>query len=309
MKVKHNDLEIIHSGLFCKKCRQIMFTTLYMKFHKSLVITLILMGVGVVGNLIAKPALYQGKPSFSQMIQGQQITGVPVELLTSKASFFEVTDNIEIMERTTWTYTEHVSYGDVSYDVKTYFIFTSQTDVVWLFGTPKGNMFPVGFGIYNPSTGNLTFSASDKLHKKISLYYADNTIIFKFDPSSGKTRLYINDDELSDFYNNGRDFYMTKAGYTLTPKDDLVGTFWKVGEGDETFIVYFKSWNEAVIHGESEEPCAYVYIDDMVSIKSGDNMSDENLIGRYRGGNEMPLCREGLDPYGDVWCGTLQKVK
>ena len=265
--------------------------------------------MGIFGSLMAKPTLNQGIPPFVQMAINQQTVGMSVDLLSNKASVPEETENIEDMEGITWSYTEHVSYGDVSYDVKTYFIFTSQTDVVWLFGTPKGNMFPVGFGTYNPSTGNLTFSAYDKLHENISLYYADNTIIFKFDPSSGRTRLYINDDYLSDFYNDGKDFYMTELGYTLTPKDDLVGTFWKMGDGDETYIVYFKSWNEAVIHGESAESCAYVYIDDMVSIKSGDNIADENLMGRFRGGNEMPLCREGIDPYGDVWCGTLRKVK
>ena len=280
-----------------------------MKCNKPLVISLFIVGMGIFGSLMAKPTLNQGIPPFVQMAINQQTVGMSVDLLSNKASVPEETENIEDMEGITWSYTEHVSYGDVSYDVKTYFIFTSQTDVVWLFGTPKGNMFPVGFGTYNPSTGNLTFSAYDKLHENISLYYADNTIIFKFDPSSGRTRLYINDDYLSDFYNDGKDFYMTELGYTLTPKDDLVGTFWKMGDGDETYIVYFKSWNEAVIHGESAESCAYVYIDDMVSIKSGDNIADENLMGRFRGGNEMPLCREGIDPYGDVWCGTLRKVK
>ena len=309
MKSKHLNSEIVHGGFFCKIGRKEKSSTSYVKCNKSLLITLVIVGMGIFGSLIAKPVLYQEISPFVQMAANRQTVGMLVDLLSNNASVYEVTENIEDMEGLTWSYTEHVSHGDRSYDVKTYFIFTSQTDVVWLLGTPKGNMFPVGFGTYNPSTGNLTFSSSDKLHEKISLYYADNTIIFKFDPSSGRARLYINDDYLSDFYNDGKDFYMTKLGYTLTPKNDLVGTFWKMGDGDETYIVYFKSWNEAILHGESEESCAYVYIDDMVSIKSGDNITDENLIGRFRGGNEMPLCREGIDPYGDVWCGTLRKVK
>lgn len=308
MKCKHRDSKIVHNGVSRKICRKAMLTTT-VEFHKYLAIFLIIMGMGFIDSSIARPVFYQGMPPLLQMTENQQISRLPVFLLANEVSVPEVTDNTEIEAGTTWSYTEHITDGEETFDVKTYFVFISPTDVIWLFGTPKGDMFPVGFGTYNPSTRNLTFTASDKLHKKISLYYGDNTIIFKFDPSSGEARLYINDDYLSKFYNNGKNFYMTKTDYTLMPKNDLVGTFWKLEDDDETYIVYFKSWNEAVIHGESEESYAYVYIDDMVSIKTGDNLSDENAIGRYRGGNEMSLCREGIDPHGDVWCGTLRKVK
>jgi len=308
MHCKRRNKEIFHRSESCELFGHEIPSNPHVSSRKIFMIILIIVGIGIVDSLLAMPVYFTEKNIYD-IVTRHQIMETFQEPPTNEPSVSIATSNSEIMEGTTWSYTEHVSHGDRSYDVKTYFIFTSQTDVVWLFGTPKGNMFPVGFGTYNPSTGNLTFSSSDKLHEKISLYYADNTIIFKFDPSSGRARLYINDDYLSDFYNDGKDFYMTKLGYTLTPKNDLVGTFWKMGDGDETYIVYFKSWNEAILHGESEESCAYVYIDDMVSIKSGDNITDENLIGRFRGGNEMPLCREGIDPYGDVWCGTLRKVK
>lgn len=310
-EMEYQKSKFSREGLFCKIFRNKVPTTLYVKFNKFLLTTLIL--VGTVGGLRAKPDLYQGMSQFIQLTNILRTEKMPVEPLTNKTSVSEATENIVIEAGTTWSYTEHITAGEVTLAVKTYFVFTSPTDVVWLFGTPKGNMFPVGFGKFNPSNGIITFSAYDKLHKKIALYYNSNTIVFYFDPSSGNARLKSKDDDhyLDQFYNEGRSFNMSKENYTVAPRKDLVGTFWECEDDGEKYVVYFKSWNEAVLIGigESEEACAYIYIDDMVSIKSGDNITDENLIGRYRGGNEMPLCREGIDPYGDVFCVTLRKVK
>lgn len=204
----------------------------------------------------------------------------------------------------TWSYTQHTPAGSLS----TFFVFTSKTDVVWLFGTPFGNYFPVGFGKYNPSTNNVTFSASHKLHKPIALYYNVKDIVFNIDRKR-KTAVHKAGDKLLDrFYNDGNSFTIVKENFKLTPNSKLVGSTWKLK--DDEFEIFFKTWNEVVLRGgeDGEISRAYVCIGNMIAIKSGDNIDDENLIGTIQNDNEVTLCREGVDPNKhDVYCGTFYK--
>lgn len=217
----------------------------------------------------------------------------------------QVTGGIPFEVGETWSYTEHTSDGNAS----TFFVFTSKTDVVWLFGTPFGNYFPVGFGKYNPSTNNITFSASHKLHKPIALYYSGEDIVFKIDRSK-KTAIHRAGKKWLDrFYNDGKKFTITRENRKLTPNKKLVGSTWKGSCKDDEYEVYFKTWNEAVIRGVEEVyTVAYVCIGNMIAIKSGDNIDDENLIGIIQNWNEVTCCREGLNPkkHGD-YCITLYK--
>lgn len=213
-----------------------------------------------------------------------------------------VTGEIPFETGETWSYTEHTSGGNVS----TFFVFTSKTDVVWLFGTPFGNYFPVGFGKYNSATNNITFSASHKLHKPITLYYSGEDIVFNINRSK-KTAIYKAGEKWLDrFYNDGNKFTITKESRKLAPNRKLVGSTWKSSDEDE---VYFKTWNEAVLKmGGEEVTVAYVCIGNMIAIKGGDNIDDENSIGTIQNGNEVTLCREGLNPkkHGEH-CATFYK--
>ena len=204
----------------------------------------------------------------------------------------------------TWSYTEYSSEGNIS----TYFVFTSKTDVVWLFGTPFGNVFPVGLGKFNESTGDLTFSASNKLHKKISLYYRGDNV-FHINPSK-KTATYKGTKEfLSQFYNGGNVFSLSKENRNLIPNRKLIGSTWRFSTEDGEYELFFKTSNEVILRGseDGDESMLYVCIGNMISIKSGDNVDDENLIGNINNGNEVTLCREGLDPKRGSWCGTFYK--
>lgn len=206
----------------------------------------------------------------------------------------QVRVGMPVVEGETWSYTKHVSGGSIS----TFYVFTSKTDVVWLFGTPFGNYFPVGFGKYNPSTNNVTFSASHKLHKYISLYYSGEDIVFNIDRDKKTAMLKSREKSLGQLYNEGNRFAITKENFKLTPNSKLVGSTWIYKFEDENYEVYFKTWNEVVLRGgeDGESSCAYVCIDNMIAIKSGDNIDDENLIGTIKNGNEVTLFREGLNP-------------
>lgn len=210
-----------------------------------------------------------------------------------------------------YSYTQHIVGQEESIDVKTYFVFTSDEDVMWLMGTPSGNMFPVGFGKYNNQTNEMVFSASDKLHKEISLYRGvDGDIRFQLYPEDQCCFLLSNSDEfLRRLYNDRHTFPLTEDKAVFT-SESLVGSRWVVPEWNEE--LYFVSWNEVIISSEyGMESHAYILSDNgMVSIKSGDNLSDENLIGYYSDGDySMTLCRDGLDVKENeqTRCVTLNK--
>ena len=218
-----------------------------------------------------------------------------------------------------WSYTQHLFYETGNFDVKTYFVFKSNNEVLWLYGTPKGHMFPMGYGSYNQSTNKISFSSDYPLHKRIAAYYGhSDPIVFNFDARAMTAKLNTDGPDwqgtsdgirlLKDFYNDGQTFSLTKENYTMNVKEDLVGTKWLCqNEYGDTYFT-FKSWNEVVILDEwGEESCLYVLLNNLVSIKIGDGWETENLIGVYYGENEMTLCVDGLLPEFEK-CITLRKL-
>jgi len=209
-----------------------------------------------------------------------------------------------IIAGTTWSYTETLSderTGE-SINVTTHFVFTSPSDVIWLFGTPNGHVFPVGFGKYNSSTGEIKFSSSEKLHKNISLYYGeyDFDIVFLIDFENETAKLKSSGDETNDnflkqFYNKGMWFLLSKNKYSFEPNGNMVGSRWEYNTSDGKAVFNFKTWNEVVIIEDRVISVPYCCFGNMVCIKSGDNLVDENLIGFFYG-NELTLRREGLVP-------------
>lgn len=187
------------------------------------------------------------------------------------------------------------SYTDNNSGVTSYFTFISSTDVAWYLGSPSRFMFPIGYGEYNNQYRTITFSNDKPSHKKISIYRLDSDIVFRLTVVGNQTtmRLVNNDECLSNFYNNSEIFTVKKEPYNLTPDSYLVGTSWlyeSYGEHREKVSLYFKSMTEVLIDGESH---LYMCLDNMVSIKSGDNLGDENLVGTFNT-EIMYLYRDGL---------------
>lgn len=229
--------------------------------------------------------------------------------------------NKEVSAGTTYSYTQIIQNNDVNGGITSYFVFTSPTDVAWLMGTPSNNMFPVGFGKYYPSDGEIIFSEYDDIHRNISLYYQNGRIVFQFNPKKELLRLKEPEGTgvLSYLYNNGDECPLNKEKDRFL-RDDLIGTEWtvyseeysgkevsfeRVCEDNERNTIRFVSDHEALIDGDSH---AYVYIDNMVAIKSGDNIDDENLCGAFVGGTKMNLCRDGLAVFSRSQCFTFHKI-
>ncbi len=186
------------------------------------------------------------------------------------------------------------SYANEDNGLSSYFTFISSTDVAWYLGAPSRFIFPVGYGSYNPQYGTITFSKDKITHKKISLYYGDQDIVFKFIAADNiaKMNMLSNDSDILELYKNGATFTATKELYSLVPNSYLIGTSWVFNKySDNTASLYFKSRTEVLINGESH---LYVCLDNFVSIKSGDNIGDENLTGTFNS-KTMYLYRDGVD--------------
>lgn len=131
--------------------------------------------------------------------------------------------------------------------------------------------------------------------------------MFRINPRK-KTVTYIGKESLNRFYNGGNVFSLSKVNRNLTPNKKLVGSTWRMDTEDGE--LYFKTSTEVIARDNknSEQSVLYVCIGNMISIKGGDNLSSENMIGNIINGNEVTLCREGLDPQqrGDR-CVTIYK--
>ena len=177
-------------------------------------------------------------------------------------------------------------------------------------GTSQQEMFPVGFGAYNPSTSEMSFSVTDTLHLGIDLYYGiEDAIVYNIDMAKKTAVLKTDDKRLKYYYNDGNAFTLNKEKFKIRPSEALVGSHWRGEWRAFSIVCVFKSWNEVMIieDDDVEVSHAYVCFDDMVSIKAIDTIEYENLIGKYQG-DEMTLCRRGfIDTYWDE-CVTLRRL-
>ena len=119
----------------------------------------------------------------------------------------------------------------------------------------------------------------------------------------------MNKELASGIYNDGQQFKLSKEKYSLIPNSKLVGTSWRYTFGDiEKGTIYFKSVNEVLIDGKMRP---YVCLGNTVSIKSGDNLEDENLVGTYNS-ESIELCRDGIAGKAsddNSICGTIRRIE
>ncbi len=185
------------------------------------------------------------------------------------------------------------SYTDETSGVTSYFSFMTPTDVSWYFGSPSRFIFPAGNGKYNSQNGTITFSHTYTAHQKICIYYGDSDIVFGFRIVNQNVSMKCMSDVLLRYYNNGNTFNATLEPYSIPHDSYLVGTSWvyeSFGEHTWKVSLYFKSKTEVLIDGATH---LYVCIGNFVSIKTGDNLGDENLVGTYTS-QQMHLYRDGL---------------
>lgn len=199
------------------------------------------------------------------------------------------------LSNTVWTYTQRTYGNEKLQKVTSLFVFTSQTEVIWLLETPRNYMFPVGIGKYDAQKHAFTFSHTKLAHKRISLYYGEKDIEFDFrinQNNNATLRLTEwNDACLPSFYNDGTTCNLSKEKYTLQPNPNFIGTSWKCDIENQTFHLYFKSKYEVLIDGESH---LYVSFGNNMFIKTGDNLRNENLVGIAINDNRLFLRPDGL---------------
>lgn len=242
------------------------------------------------------------------------LIGLHTDRLSANDSFVNVSDCVRA--GTTWTC---VSKSVRGLEVKSYFAFLPSNKVLWLLGTPGGNVFPVGLGTYRNENNicRMSYMASEPLHKKISLYYGDNNIHFYItvDNNSELSILSVSNDP---FIFDGATYILRRHDIHFGPSSSLMNQIWAAEDGTR---IKFKNEHEAVIvTGDGDSWPVLYYCRDKgkggyVSIKSGDNLSDENLIGTWESEyqkyydydlnrtvesyiTEMRLHREGLDEVG-----------
>ena len=135
------------------------------------------------------------------------------------------------------------------------------------------------------------------------IYYGIESVIFHIDRENETARLVSGN--LSKFYNNGSPFSLKRESDIYIPNSDLVGTIWrKEGSQEE---IFFKTKYEAVWRGEGwQSSKLYVCVGNLLSIKSGDNLGDENMIGKVKK-DVATLCEEGLDNERTGKCITIVK--
>ncbi len=162
------------------------------------------------------------------------------------------------LEGTTWSYTERVFGEDEVKTITSYFVFTTSTEVLWLFETPSNNVLPAGIGRYDAQRGNIVFD-----YKNITRNFRggldEESIVFGFKATGTQGIMVCSKSDFWPSYNNGEPFTVQKERYHFRPDANLVGTWWKCEEVDgkpatsrtENYTLCFKSKYELLINGET----------------------------------------------------------
>ena len=225
----------------------------------------------------------------------------------------KISDYIKV--GTTWVCT---SKSIIGYEIKSYFAFLANNKVLWLLETLNGNIFPVGLGNISKenNTYKLSYLASYPPHKNISMYYGDNNIDF-YITIDKKANLSISSKSSDPFLFDEKTYNLAKNKKHFKPSSSLVDQIWGTDNGDKASITFINEY-EAIIDEDSYSRTVLYFCTNYekqsgyIAIKSGDNLSDENLIGSWKAelkeiyleelniytnaySSEMRLHREGLD--------------
>lgn len=210
------------------------------------------------------------------------------------------------LKGTTWSYQELIERSSEKLFIKIYFTFVSDIDVLWYYGTPEGTFFPVGFGRLDSSNNTILFSCKNHLHKNISLYRNNTDYKFQYIYKNGRLKIKYIGNSIDLFpYNIFKNLEFDefkKEVKSLIPNSKLAKTSWSYKYNDKSGYIYFASKYVAYFNGEK---VPYVCVGDIVSIKSGDNITDESFIGMYNT-NKISLYRTGTEGLTDI-CIIINK--
>ncbi len=225
-------------------------------------------------------------------------------LFISSISFLQA----QSLNGTTWSYKENIQElsSNKIIDVKIYFTFVSDIDVLWYYATPEGTFFPVGFGRCNTTLNTITFSHKNHLHKNISLYSEARDYNFKYEYSNGSLLIQYIGDSINltpySIFESSLNVSFKKEQKSLLPNSNLVRTSWLYSYKEQIGTINFATKYVAYIDGEK---VPYVCVGDIVAIKSGDNIYDESLVGMLNS-KQMTLCRTGIEGLTDI-CTIMNK--
>lgn len=185
-------------------------------------------------------------------------------------------------------------FGDAEIDeIKSYFLFTNGNNVIWCLESHDNYIYPIGFGLYDKAKSTLTFSNTNNLNKKISIYYG-GPVVFKVKKVNGSLNLKLISDDNYICKLLGGDtsnwIALTKENYTLKPNNKLVGKGYMAEIEEETTSIFFKSSTEAIIDGATR---GYICVGNSLGIIAGDNLNREVVVGMIME-NELHLQGSGL---------------
>ncbi len=191
----------------------------------------------------------------------------------------------------------HKVFGDSEIDeIKSYFLFTGGTTVIWCLESYDNYVYPIGFGVYSKAKSTITFSDTNTLNKKISLYN-QGSLVFKVKSKNGNLSILpsnkTNADGNMSFLFGDIDGWitLTKESYILKPNNKLVGKGFRFDPQEGNGIsIFFKSSTEAIIDGATH---GYVCIGNTIGIITDDNIVSECFVGKFSG-NELEMHRSGL---------------
>lgn len=186
-----------------------------------------------------------------------------------------------------FTHTSAPTNNDYHNPVKMLLIFQDNNDVILGFESSDRINFPVGFGKLNPETGRISFPSAEDRNRNVSLFY-NGDINFDIVRSTGdQIKVSTDSKKIGKFLEDGS---MTR-GSSIELSDKLVGDTWGYGES----VINFITPTTAVL--DENKYVGYMLIGNSIAIKSGDNLSDETVIGTLSAdGQSMRVRRSGLDP-------------
>lgn len=272
MKCEHCDHDIANDSVFCEYCGKKISSKSNILKNKRLILS-------IAGILIIIAVVCAVLPRKNKSVGYR--TGTTLSCVSDVRAF------------------------DEEFIIKSYFVFKSDNEVMWLVGQNKTDatgLIPIGYGQYDPSSDEISFSASYYTHRTLEVYEGLDSIVFKINRDDKtvtmQTRPAIMDESgYSDVLCFQRDvpLALTKERFKIMLNDNLVGSHWRVVDAEKNTVdVYFTYMNEvSILAGSEQTAWPYIYANGEVSIQCDDDLG-VGLVGKYDGGDEMTLYTQCL---------------
>lgn len=190
-----------------------------------------------------------------------------------------------------FTHTSAPINDDYPNPVKMLLIFQDNNDVILGFESSDRINFPVGFGKFDPETGNISFSSTEDRNRNVSFFYSGDINIKIVRSAGDEIKVSTDNPEIGAFLEDG----VMKRGSSIELSDKLVGDTW--GDNEDITIKFTTPTTAAIQEWDGTKYIGYMLVGNSIAIKTGDNLSDETVIGTLSAdGQSMRVRRSGLDP-------------